>query len=463
MIKRSRCYMLILLTWLFVICGCKPDTHQSGQNTVMEKPGIAAESRKLAVVSPEYIALSQDKARPQGVHDELIVVAKDGSGVAYIERVRSQYRVVHNGKAGRSYQLVGDLTISNDGKHVAYTAHLNDTFKSIILDGIQGPLFTDIGMPKFSPDSQHLVYTITQGKEERLVIDQKVNLEFHVSQDLLISPDSRFIAFAVKPAKGGIEYMISDFALKDKKIYESCGESVVASEDESRIAVLCSDGKSRTFKILDLPGRSPVSTLDVADAGAIVNKKFAGDNQTLIYTTITDDLQRFIHFKGRSEKIPSGDEIMSSPVSLSNSEGVGVIIGNAFKVHFYAAFQKSSHKEKYYGYISDLVSNRDGNNHAYVAIDPGGEERMRIVINGNEGPLYDKIVSPMFSPDGKLLVYRARQGGKRFLVISDMMGAVVRQHKEYDMVFQPVFTQDGKSVAYAVLDGSEFWWKVEKL
>ena len=168
-------------------------------------------------------------------------------------------------------------------------------------------------------------------------------------------------------------------------------------------------------------------------------------------------------YNDRIEKIPTGDEFLTDLLVLTEPEHVGVVIGTAVNARLYTAFQMQKFSGKSYGYISDLVSSKDGRHFAYIAIKAGGEERMSIVVDGNEGQLFDKIVSPVFSPDGRFLVYRARQDGKRFIVVSDLKGKVLRQHKDYEMVFQPVFTEDGKSVAYGVLDGSEFWWKVETL
>jgi len=73
------------------------------------------------------------------------------------------------------------------------------------------------------------------------------------------------------------------------------------------------------------------------------------------------------------------------------------------------------------------------------------------------------VVSPIFSPDEKFLVYRARKDGKRFVVVADTRGKTITQQPSYEQVFQPVFTADGKSVAYGVKDGNKLIWKVEKL
>ena len=84
-----------------------------------------------------------------------------------------------------------------------------------------------------------------------------------------------------------------------------------------------------------------------------------------------------------------------------------------------------------------------------------------VVVNGKEGPAFDRVVTPMFSPDGSRLVYRARQDGKRFVVVADANGKVIRQHPAYEQVFPVAFTADGNSVAYGVKDGRKLIWKVD--
>lgn len=457
----SRLSFLLFLI-LSALSGCTAGTPV--ENRASSDPsGILDVSRKLAVATPAFTALMREQSK-QITHDSMITFSKNGNSVAYIEPVSSRFRVIHNGKAGNPYYVVGDLSLSNDGKRIAYIAHLSNELRRVVVDSAEGPVYPEIGTPLFTPDGKHFVYTITKDKKSYLVIDHKVYSGFTVDQDLLLSPDSRSVAYVTTPQVGEKRrFVISDFALQDKVELESCGEMVVASDDRSRVAVVCSDNGKRTIKIIDFPKRTVAETMSTPSEGNLYHLRFGPDNRSFAGGIINDDGRRFLLYKNRLERTPDGDELLSDPLVFSDPERVGVIIGIATNARLYTAFHPSKPKENAYGFTTEFSVSRDGRHHAYVAIKAGGEERMRVVVDGNEGPLFDKIVSPVFSPDGRFLVYRARQDGKRFLVVSDLKGSVIRQHRSYDMIFQPVFTEDGKSVAYGAQDGDEIWWKVEKL
>jgi Tol biopolymer transport system component len=85
------------------------------------------------------------------------------------------------------------------------------------------------------------------------------------------------------------------------------------------------------------------------------------------------------------------------------------------------------------------------------------------VVNGTEGPPFDRVVTPTFSPDGKRVAYRARKDGRRFVVLADANGRTLRQLAANEQVFPVRFTADGRAITYGVKDGRRLAWKVEPL
>jgi hypothetical protein len=170
--------------------------------------------------------------------------------------------------------------------------------------------------------------------------------------------------------------------------------------------------------------------------------------------------QRFIVLDGKGAALPDGASPSGAPV-IRPGGGVGVLVtsvdGRAFLHEAFAGGEgpaSSRHDE-----AADLAYGAGGAT-AYAA---RRGDAWFVVANGTEGPALDRVVSPAFSPDGKLLVYRARKDGKRFVVIADRKGETVRQLPPYEQVFPVRFDADGKSIAYGVKDGPRLLWLVEPL
>lgn len=67
------------------------------------------------------------------------------------------------------------------------------------------------------------------------------------------------------------------------------------------------------------------------------------------------------------------------------------------------------------------------------------------------------VRDPVFSPDGKLLAYRARDDDGWNVIAGETRSAA------YDEVGPPQFSGDGKQVAFGARSGRELWWRVMDL
>ena len=446
-----------------LVSGCTDRERMQGdQSSAREASGG---SHRICVL-PDSIAEQAQFKPGQISHDVSIHVSLDGTGYAYVERQGTKARVVHNGIPGRWYPVVGDVNLSPDGRRLVYVVAEKETFARVVYNGIAGPPVMEAGMFQFSPDSKYLLYMLKEKDVNYLVVNQKVFRSFNLADQFIISADSRWVAFATAPdTSGRQQFVISDLQLGDVKKFDGCGESFVASDDRSRLAVVCTEKNVRTVKTVDFPGRTVVSTGKPHPEGAIMRLRFGADNRSLAYTfrAGSDGARRYFVHDGKEELIPFGDEFMSDPLVFSGTGGVGAIIGNATTVRLYRAFTSTAKESKKFGFISDFIGSRDLSRYAFTAMNPGGSDAQHMVINGSEGPEYDKIVSPQFTPDGRYVVFRARRNGRRSVVVADQRGAVVKAFKEYDMVFQPVISADGTRIEYTALDGRELWHVVERL
>ncbi len=449
-------YIILVTLAVFAVAGCKPGRQAQEKSAAPVDPTV---SRRLAIVSPAFLSPKMERQRETS-HDWTVVFAKDGAGIAYVEPVGEKFRVVHNGDVGKPYLGISELSISSDGRRVAYVGAINDHLNKMVVDGKEGYAFGPDDNHWFTPDGKRHISTVARYGGKYVVVEGRVISGYRIEGGLVIGPDSRSIAFSVKVPNGGRQFIVSDLEFRNKTVFDSCGDFMLTSAGDALLAVGCSKGGSTGIKAIDFVTRRVISNIQYH--GTITRMKFSPLRDSLVFTYMDKDNKRYVVYNGREEEIPAGDEFMTDPIVLSDPESVGIVIGDVYKMRFYRVFQKRNKNGKPYGFISDLVSSGDGRHYAFVATDMG-DRQMHIVVDGHEGPKFDKIVTPVFSLDSRLLVYRAREAGKRFVVVSDENGRTIGRHKDYEMVFQPEFLSDGRLIAYGVLDGNELWWKVENL
>jgi len=437
--------------------GCSRDAGKSAEQKAAVKSEIVAKSSLLATIAEQEQPYRVDNtAVAEGSF--YVDFNRSGTGVVYIAKIDDGLCAVHNGKAGRPYENIFNVRISPDGTRVAYVVEL-DGKQSLVVDGVEGPLYDDIGPPVFSPDSRHIAYKVQSGDQLHIAVDRMMNGNGYRSFNgaPLFTADSQKIVYAEGAEENRqARLVVSDLKFKDRTILESCGDQLVASTDSPRIAALCAEkGKQKVvefnFDKSHNPAEGPLYD-------NITHLTFARNGTALSYVAERGGAT-YLVMNAREEQLPHAVPL-SAPVVRPDLQGAAIILGSDKNVYLHQAFYRKKIRENSYEMVEDLAYNSDGSSHAYAAFK---NNKWRIVVNGSEGPEFDRVVGPMFSPDGKQLVYRARQDGKRFVVVAAANGSNIRPQQRYELVYPPVFTADGTSVAYGVKDGRELWWKVEKL
>lgn len=469
MIIKRRCTLWCFL-WCFVISagGCSRESQKTALQQQLSNNEVVGKPLLLATISDQDAPHIVDTATADK-RTFYVDFSRSGGGAAYIANVAGTLHVVHNGRAGKPYQTIDNVRLSPDGLRVAYVVPCNGK-QSLVADGSEGPLFDDIGAPVFSPDSRHIAYKARSGGQLHIVVDGKISDGYRVFNGApVFNADSTKIAYSEgadenQPAR----LIVSDFSFKNKSIRESCGDQLVTNSENTRIAAVCvNNGRQR---VIGLSFVQPQKVTEEPLYDSISHLTYAKDGITLSYAAEKGGAS-FLIFNNREEALPQKTVLAANPVVRPDKHGISVILsavaenpqrnGPSGKAFLYQVVNGAGTKGIEYDIAEDLVFNTDGSLHAYAALK---EKKWRIVANGIDGPLFDRVVGPMFSPDGKLLVYRARQEGKRFVVVATAEnGKIIRQHRSFELVFSPVFIADGGSVAYGVKDGKELWWKVEKV
>jgi Tol biopolymer transport system component len=458
----------ICLSVLFMLSGCTKEKQSVPEVAPSVKSEFVAVSKVLATIAdnekqdaPPSHETAESAEKPAA--DMVIEINRNGNGVAYIAKVGERFSVVHNGKAGKLYDLIEAFTLilSPDGQRVAYGAKNGDTSYVVVDAAEKGP-FADRGRIAFSPDSKHVGYDAKIGNKWYMYVDNIKNdgaLQYF-DRSVFSSDSSKVTYLEVADVSGVYRLITSDLKFKQNMILTIADTAY--SVNAERTAVAAVEKKQTKWNVISFDYDHPDKIMTGESYDDIKQLTFSETGKSLAYIGVKDG-KSYLVLDGKRELLPEGEYPWPFVIRPDN-KSVGIFIvhskGKMTSAFLHHAFAPAGKQNKTYKEGAQLTYSSDGTHHAYVAI---LNERFTIVVDGKEGPFFDRVVTPHFSPDGKFLVYRARQDNKRFVVIADLSGKIVKQLPSYERVFDTTFTPDGASVAYGVKDGKQIMWKVEKL
>jgi hypothetical protein len=389
------------------------------------------------------------------------VFSEQGRGVAYIAKKGDKEWVVHNGNPENPHAEIAHLTISPDGQRVSYRCALVNK-QQLVSDGVARQVFDNVREQVYSPDSRHLAYLVQIADRTGLVLDEALVEDSSIFGDFFFTQDSTKLVYSLRLA-GDLRahLVIFDLKTRTKSFTEYLETPIAVNRKADRVAVVVQDGDKQ--RVIDFALASPNEVHKSELFDVVKNISLGADGRSVAFLA-EKDKSRYIVLNGKKERIPDGLSAIGSPQVRPDLKGAGVVLSTSERYNrrsiLYHAFQGNDLKKEWYEEIQELVYDRVHSSFAYAA---KRGERWFVVVDGKEGPDYDKVVSLMFSPDGRKLVYRARNGTKRFVVVVDVAKREHRLLPAYEMVFPEVFTADGRSIAYGVKDGNQLIWKVERL
>lgn len=418
--------------------------------------GVADKTSVLASIPDDHKPTQVDST--SGDKPAFSVLFNDsGTGAAYIAQLGESYHVVHNGKLGAPTMAVDRIAISPDGKRMAYSAQVDGRW-GMFIDGQRGVDSDEVGNPVFSPDGKHIAYWGKLGDKWFISVDgvKSERTRPFIGEPAFSADSSRLVYIEEIDEAGGVRLVISDLGLKELHVKPGIGTHMIMSPDMTRIATVSkADEKQR---VIEFSIAEPEKVKEGQLYDEITYMAFAPDSASVAYIARIETMRYVVH-GGRQEELPSA-ELMGRLVVRPDNKAVGMILADSSGMYFHQAFTGGSGEAVRYVEAAFPAYSGSGDMHAYAA---RKDEGWFIVVNGKAGPSFDRVVTPTFSPEGKRLVYRVRHEGRRFVVVADTEGGIMKRHPEYEMVFAPVFTADGKSVAYGVKDGRDIVWKVEAL
>lgn len=454
----NRLIALRVLCCVVLSAGCKARDPEQRPGA----PSSGAAQALPAIPAHAEVAAGPQAAATQGLHapaappSPSLVFSERAGGVAQVVEKADRFQVVHNGRAGKWYEVIGEVALSPDGRRCAYGA-LADGKWRVVVDGKEGASFDAVKAPAFSPDGAHVAYQAMRGEQWYVVVDgtpnggTKTRYLTHV-----FSGDSTRIAYVTdvdEKDRGAL--VVSDLAFRRPSVVLESGVSELVADP----------GRTWLAAVVSTAGKQRVVTVSLAKAAVaargpefdgVNSPAFSRDGTSIAYLAERGKAQLVVR-DGQEAALVAGHPV-GPPVIIPGGKGVGILLASmSGAVLLREYFLDPKPGEPSCDEAEGLVYAPDGRSRAYAARKGAS---WAIVLNGVPGPAFDRVVSPVFSPDGKVLAYRARKDGRRFAVVADVARGAVSVHAAYEQVFPVVFTPDGGSVAYGVKDGAELGWKV---
>lgn len=406
---------------------------------------------------PALLATIPDDDK-SSINDLQISFSSRGNGVAYTVRKDGRIAVVHNGRLGEYHEGIGSFAISPDGSRIAYTVQAGNKWHTIANGKTSSP-FDLIEGPQFSPDGKHIAFQVMKDEIWQLLVDGNLsagaNKRFREWEFCNDSVHIMYIDKVDDNRKGRL--VLNDIAFKNERILDNHVTNVVLNSDRTAVASVSSNSAERE-KVTWINFAQPDIMKSSAEYDKILNVAFTPAGSDLFYF-VQRQGKTYGVFNGQEELLPEGVKPGTTVVNQAG-KSVGVLMAANNKTYLYEMFRNGGKIGKEYDEAEWLGYSSDGSVSLFAA---RNGKRWSVVVNGKNGPAFDRVVSPKLSPDGKKIVYRVRDKGERYVVVADLEGNVLREHPHYNGVWDVSFAPDGSFVAYGVKKGNELWWKVEKL
>jgi len=374
----------------------------------------------------------------------------DGTRIAYYEKVDAGYYYVVAGPEGRinetAYQDVRDFVFSPDGRHYAYKALAGEKWLAVV-DGSAGKKYDEINAIIFSHNGERYAYRATDGENKIVIVDGVLQGPYDsVHDDPIFSSDGQHVAYTI--IKGTGSYVVLDGIEQEVK-----GSGLVFSPDGSRWAYSSVNAYTGDAVYVVLDGK----IIDHGNHGWIGGLYFSPDGKRFAFDLATSGSAYAKHkivevdgaegeeydFPGVGKVIYSPDGMSMAYTAYNGSNGNFVVLDG---------MEGSSYNE-----VDDPIFSRDGRHLAYRAVRNGRDLVVRDNVPGRD---YNNVWGLVFSADGRL-AYAARDWPRNekdvhMIVLDDQEGRPYEKNGYgQGIIFGPIFSPDGRHMVYVANDAGK--------
>ncbi len=289
------------------------------------------------------------------------------------------------------------------------------------------------GMPRISPNGKHYAALVQRDDQARVMLDGAVSGGYDMVHSIAFSPDSRQMAYLAQKDEDFFVYVNQDrhpsFPLIDP------GEGLRFSRNSEHLVYVARTDEDEWVVVKN---GEPGAAFD-----AIKHVTFSPDSTRLVYAAKKGDSWHLV--EGLQGNKQGGAYQDIAHVSFGpESEKIAYI---ARKNDTSVMVVNGEESDGYDEIPGEPVFSPDGGRLAYaVAEQRRGDFRMRMAVDDEVGPDFDRVGAYRFSPDGEDFAYMAEEGGTGRIVHNG------EKHESYDSVGIPIFSPKGGRLAYMVLD-----------
>jgi len=375
----------------------------------------------------QYVAIDRKKElRYDGVALDSLIFSPDSLHFAYAARKGALWTVVRDGIVGEFFDGIGQVVYSPDSLRLVFAA-LKGSLWHIVEGERTGPSFDALlsNSVIFSPDSRHLAYAVEHHGAVHVVVDSQAGPAFDAVTGIGFSPDSDRLAYIARQQD---KYRLVDDGFVSSP-YDAITEYIF-SPNGVRLAFLAKQAQSWQAVTDGIPGPA-----FEAARGLI----FSPDSNLLVYVGRKNGRDRVVCPQGEDRDYDSID-----PHSLSfNSDGrhLAYQARRGEKVFVVLDGKEGPPFEK----IDGPIFSPKGSHYGYVA---WGKDHARVIVDSEKGPEFFWAGDLVFSPNGKRFAYLVREGGRMTVILNQT------QRFSFDVVMEGTLMFSSDSRHWACLAGS---------
>ena len=374
-----------------------------------------------------------------------LVFSADYEHFAYTTGKSGKIVAVYDNTESKPYDSIDDLRISGDGEHYAFISKKDNEY-FMVLDGREFKnryRRIEYILKKYalSRDGSVVAYLAGKNQGETSLVINSDEIKVVRETEFGISQDGKLIAYTMKDENGFLYVVRGGDALQGGKYKEiwnltfspDGNHLAYMAQNKSNEVILVFDGAEQ--KIIDIGSHTAryvdIKKDDPENLKRVLKRYeydpslfFSMDNSTLAYRAVNEDQEYII---------------------ANNIEG------------------------KKYSRVTDPVFSLINNRMSYMAQIPKWKEGSFVVIDGSELGPYNKVQSPVFSPDGAHYTYIVNDLYEDYLVIDGI--EVGKLGLKYDPVSiyskrtiiydNPIFSPDSRYAGcLKVINNGQLWWVV---